>query len=292
MDNLKKEEYKYFAQNKNYLYDGLRSAARASLRFVNRKISFKYRNEKLRENHELHDLQNKILQNVDAILPNSIMEKELLLRDFPCTRSKYSYIIFNCIDIEIFNSVGISKRWGVTRGLNQFVLCVGRLEPRKNQLRLVQVMRKTNIPIVMVGRRMNMQYYKGIKDAMKATDVLIEETDQQQLKQIYAAARVHVLPSIYDTPGLASLEAGAMGCNIVTSDIGSQREYFGDMVDYCNPYDHASIYRAIEKACQREWPNECLQKHIRENYTWQVAAKQTLKAYTRVVKSHDKRLLS
>jgi glycosyltransferase involved in cell wall biosynthesis len=102
----------------------------------------------------------------------------------------------------------------VSHGLNEFALCVGRIEPRKNQLRLVQALRSSKIPVVMVGRRMNAKFFEAVKQAMKSSDVIIEETNQEQLKRIYAAARVHVLPSIYETPGLASLEAVQWGVTL------------------------------------------------------------------------------
>jgi glycosyltransferase involved in cell wall biosynthesis len=278
MDKLKEEEYQ-FVKHKSTFKDLIRSAARASLRFVNKDLNFKYRNEKLRGNNGVYDLQKKILQNVDVLLPNSIAERELIHRDFPFTQNKPSYIVSNCIDFDLFNNINITRDWGIKRNLDVFILCVGRIEPRKNQLRLVQAMRESEIPVVMIGRQMSPEYYRLVKQSMKLSDVLIEEVGQKQLKQIYAAARVHVLPSIYETPGLASLEAGVMGCNIVTSEIGSQREYFGDMVEYCNPYDLVSINNAVRKALHRKWPNEIMQRHIQDHYRWEVAAKQTLEAY-------------
>ncbi|MBK7308934.1 MAG: glycosyltransferase [Chitinophagaceae bacterium] len=43
---------------------------------------------------------------------------------------------------------------------------------------------------------------------------------QTALANYYARARVHVLPSWFETCGLSSLEAAAMGCNIVITARG------------------------------------------------------------------------
>jgi len=145
-------------------------------------------------------------------------------------------------------------------------------------------MRELGIPVVLVGRHgRNDKYVVAVREAMKPSDVLIGEIGHVELRSICAAARVHALPSFYDTAGLASLEAAAMGCNIVTSDIGSQREYFSDMAEYCDPYDEATIALAVEKALRRPWPNQSLQEYVIRNFTWEVAARQTLDAYKQML---------
>ena len=43
------------------------------------------------------------------------------------------------------------------------------------------------------------------------------------------------LPSWFETPGLAALEAALAGCSVVITPFGSTREYFGDLVEYARP---------------------------------------------------------
>lgn len=45
----------------------------------------------------------------------------------------------------------------------------------------------------------------------------IESVENSKLYQLYKVCKVSVLPSWFETPGLVSLEAAAMGCNIVVS---------------------------------------------------------------------------
>ena len=94
----------------------------------------------------------------------------------------------------------------------------------------------------------------------------------------YRKAKVHVLPSWHETCGLSSLEAAAMGCNIVITEKGFTREYFGDDAFYCEPGDPESIFNAVENAAQSECHTE-LQQKILHHYTWQQAAASTLIAY-------------
>jgi len=101
---------------------------------------------------------------------------------------------------------------------------------------------------------------------------------QRELAGYYRKAKVHILPSWFETTGLSSIEAAAMGCNIVITDKGDTREYFGDDAFYCDPANPASILETVEKA-SAAGINENLQKKILEKYTWQQAALQTSKAY-------------
>ncbi len=66
------------------------------------------------------------------------------------------------------------------------------------------------------------------------------------LASAYAAARVFALPSWFETPGLAALEAALAGCAVVITPYGSTREYFGDLVEYARPHRPARFGRGGE----------------------------------------------
>jgi glycosyltransferase involved in cell wall biosynthesis len=102
------------------------------------------------------------------------------------------------------------------------------------------------------------------------------------LTRYYREAKVHVLPSWFETCGLSSLEAGAMGCNVVVADKGFTREYFGENAFYCDPGNVESIYNAVHEAATSP-SQEALQASVLKNYTWQQAARQTLEAYQSVL---------
>ena len=231
-------------------------------------------------------LQREVLKGSDMLLPNSTTELNLLKNDFPSISSKPAKVVYNCLDGQIYGDVvPLNREWEQKKRIGDFLLIVGRIEQRKNQESLLNAMCSTDIPVVMIGDVSSRSYYYfTIKPNMKKKDRLLPARDNAELKPIYRSARVHALSSFYDTPGLASLEAGACGCNLVMSDIGSQREYFGDMVEYCNPYSVESIRKAVERAWKKPWPNLELASFIRKRYTWEVAAKQTYEAYAQLLK--------
>ena len=104
----------------------------------------------------------------------------------------------------------------------------------------------------------------------------------EDLAGIYALASVHVLPSWRETPGLVSLEAAAAGCRVVSTSIGSAREYLGNDACYCDPKDRDSIRRAVLDALNSP-PSSQLRIRVLEQYTWEAAARTTLEVYRQVL---------
>jgi glycosyltransferase involved in cell wall biosynthesis len=126
------------------------------------------------------------------------------------------------------------------------------------------------------------KYYQKCQDIAAPNIVFTGRLSQQEIAEIYKKAKVHVLPSWFETCGLSTLEAAAMGCNVVITDRGYTREYFGDDAFYCEPSDPASILKAVQEASQQETKKN-LQKKIFNSYTWQRAAEITAEAYKKLI---------
>jgi glycosyltransferase involved in cell wall biosynthesis len=140
------------------------------------------------------------------------------------------------------------------------------------------------IKLVIIGKPniSQMKYYLKCKSIAGPNIIFLDYIKHEELPSAYAAAKVHILPSWYETPGLTNLEAGIAGCNIVSTDRGSTKEYFKDMVEYCDPTSAGSIKNAVIKAFNKPKDTK-LKQHILSNYTWDRVAKETLKGYQRVL---------
>jgi glycosyltransferase involved in cell wall biosynthesis len=95
-------------------------------------------------------------------------------------------------------------------------------------------------------------------------------------------AKVNVLTSCIETPGLVSLEAAYARCNIVVSDKGSVRDYFRDFAFYCDPENIDEIKSQVIKALNTDF-DENFRGLIKSEYSWEKTAQQTLDAYKRVL---------
>jgi len=103
-----------------------------------------------------------------------------------------------------------------------------------------------------------------------------------ELIKAYQMANVHALPSWFETPGLSSLEAAACGSNIVSTTVGTAREYFGDKVQYCQPGDIADLRNAVQRAVSMP-RNKDLSNTIWDKFTWTQSAKQTISGYLDII---------
>lgn len=214
-----------------------------------------------------------LLDTVAVILPNSAAELRQIEERFGAGRP--AVIVPNAADTSTFTPPPEgtpSKRTGV--------LCVGRIEPRKNQLALLQALRDTDIPLTLVGQpgRFNRRYARRCRQAAGQNVRFLEQRSAAELCELYRRARVHACVSWYETPGLASLEAARCGCNLVVTPGGSTHEYFGNQAHYCKPDDRRSIRAAVEAALAAE-PNPDLARRIARKFTWNAAAKNTLRGY-------------
>ena len=215
-------------------------------------------------------LQRYVLSVASCLLPNSAAELELLRREFgplPCPM----VVVPNGVTPE-FGETAEHDRSGVA--------CVGRIEPRKNQLRLVRALQDTDYDMTLVGAPApnHHGYLTRVLRGGGARVKWLKHMTHTEIRQVLSRTKVHALPSWFETPGLASLEAAAAGCAIVVSDRGSTREYFGDDAHYCDPADGISIRDAVKCAYDSSaMPG--LRQRVLSAFTWDAAAERTLRAY-------------
>ncbi|HVD98467.1 MAG TPA: glycosyltransferase [Cytophagaceae bacterium] len=217
----------------------------------------------------------RIAREARMLLPNSDSEYYRLKKEIGF---EVPYLkIPNAIDHEIFQ-----ENVAEEIQFKDHVLCVGRIEGRKNQLMLIRALAGMEINLSIIGKPSpnHIAYYEECKRVASGYNNIhfIEQIDHSKLPGIYKASKVHVLASWFETTGLSSLEAAAMGCNIVVTKKGDTEEYFGEKAYYCEPDDVDSIRTAIVQAyTNTRMPG--LRDFIFNHYTWSQAAQQTLKAY-------------
>lgn len=218
----------------------------------------------------------RILQHAACLLPNSENEYRRLSTTYSI-QNKYA-VIPNGIDPAIFYPRQEIQRDSTT------VICAARIEGIKNQLNLIRALNNTRYTLYLIGDPApnHKDYYQRCKNEAASNVVFIPNLPQDELTAWYGKAAVHVLPSWFETTGLSSLEAAAMGCSIVITDRGDAKEYFGDNALYCDPCSPASIRAAVEKAASVE-PTPLLRQRINSTFTWQQAAFATIEAYRAIV---------
>lgn len=219
-----------------------------------------------------------VLGGAALLLTNSEQEFETLREKFPG------------LPPHVNIPVGIEEEtWIPDQGIQRdpdLVLCAARIEGLKNQLALIKSLNHTRYTLVLAGEPAPNQpgYYKACRKAAASNVHFAGRLSPSRLKQLYQQASVHVLPSWYESCGLSSLEAAAMGCNTVITRNGFAAAYFGEDAYYCEPGSQVSIFNAINEAANAE-PRKGLAEKIRFTYTWRQAALQTKRAYQQVLET-------
>lgn len=222
----------------------------------------------------------RILETAAVLLPNSRAERDAIAQRFGVERP--AVVVPNAADVELFGEKP-GERAPARRG----VLCVGRIEPRKNQLALIEALRGLEAPLTVVGQpgRYSRAYGRRCRAAAGPHVTFLSQQPPERLRALYRSAQVHACVSWYETPGLASLEAALCGCACVVTPGGSTREYFADEVLYCRPDDVGSIRRAVSEALEAPAPAG-LARRVRDEFNWQRAAEETLSAYRLALAAH------
>jgi glycosyltransferase involved in cell wall biosynthesis len=218
----------------------------------------------------------KILSNARLLLPNSSSEYNRLKLDYG-VNTKY-HVVPNGIDKELFSVIP-----KVTRLDNQ-VVSVGQIYGLKNQYRLIQACKKLNVKLVIIGKSPpnHISYYKECRQIADSSIQFHGFLPQHQLLNYYASSKVHALPSWFETTGLSSLEAGAMGCNLVVGSGGDTIDYYNNHASFCRSDDIKSIEDALQTELNKKTTFD-FREYILENYTWEKAAKETLIAYKKAL---------
>jgi glycosyltransferase involved in cell wall biosynthesis len=217
-----------------------------------------------------------ILRKTAMVLPNSEKENEQLKNRY-CIAKPYK-VVPNGIDATMFQpDDSVQKN-------DKLVLCAARIEGLKNQYNLIKALNHTEYRLLIIGDAAPNQknYFKACRKIAAPNIEFTGHISRENLKVLYKQAKVHILPSWFETCGLSSLEAAAMGCQIVITDKGYTREYFGDDAFYCEPGNPESIYQAVKKAAAGPPPKR-LQERILNTFTWDIAAVETLRAYHKIL---------
>jgi len=197
----------------------------------------------------------------------------------------------------------IELRAGEARVLNStpvaagtFMLFVSTLEPRKNLPTLLQALRicldrrpDTNYQLVIVGRRgwRDEAIFQTARDLKLADHVLFTGgVGQYDLRWLYNACRLYINPSLYEGFGLPLLEAMACGAPCLAAATSSLPEIGGDAAIYVPPLEAEQWADQIMAL----WDDEDRRAELgrrgvarAQRFSWNRAARETLKVYRRAV---------
>ena len=215
-------------------------------------------------------VQKEIVANSDVLLPNSWREAKELQRLDACDRI---VVVPNGINAEVFDpGIPYTRPSWIPSG--KYVISVGRIEPPKGQLKLAKALNSQLVNCILVGDVKDCGY---AETCVQEGALLVGRRSHVELAQAYKHAEAFALPSYRETPGLAALEAAAMGCPVVITQHGSTRDYFAERALFVDPFDESTLARALTKVLDG-W-RAGGEESIADLFNWRAAAKATMHGY-------------
>ncbi|MEM5295086.1 glycosyltransferase [Burkholderia sp. JPY481] len=192
-----------------------------------------------------------ILELADRVIVNSHMEGDALSDVFGIAREKF-HCVYNAAEADFL----VPADTNVFREAHDidgpFVLNVANLEPRKNQLEFIRVLReeRPDLQFVIAGAARDKQYARACIEAggdqLKIVGTLPYASEM--LRSAMAGCEFFAMPSLLETPSIAAIEAAALGAKVLLTQVGSTTEYFGDSVTWVDPKSRDSLRAGIAAA--------------------------------------------
>ncbi len=218
---------------------------------------------------------NHVKREADRIIvPSEATKKELL--EFGVSAEKIRVIYEAPEDIYYKRSEEeVQKVMAKYKIRGSYLLAVG-VGQRKNTERLIKAYELatagSSLKLVIVGKPLNkIPEGRGIN--------FLGFIPTQDLPALYSGAEALLYPSLYEGFGLPILEAFAVGCPVVTSNLSSMTEIAGDAAVLVDPYEIESISEGIKKVLKGKIGFSKKGLTIANKYSWQKTALETLKVY-------------
>ncbi len=180
----------------------------------------------------------------------------------------------------------VKKRYALER---PYVLSVGRLEPRKNLVRLIRAFRQARekldpgLELILVGKK-DFRFEEIEEEIQRSPDGvrLLGPVPDDDLPALYNLARVFAFPSLVEGFGMPVLESMACGTPVVASRRGALPEVGGDAVAWVEPEDEEAIAVAVADLLtdtDRAARLRAAGLEKAQEFSWENAARQTLTVY-------------
>ena len=255
---------------------------------INNLLAFLF-NKPILLSNKFRNSVEKFIELSDVVLPNSTEEANLLL-DFVYKKQKPENIydkiriVHNAVDIKDYKIAPEEEFFEKYKIPRNYVLQVSRVQYIKNQLNLLKSLEfDKDVPIVFVGKIIEPHYYKALKRIAKRRGnvYFIQEIPHSDVYSFYYYAKVHVLLSFRESPGLVSLEALSQCCPVVVADnrFVPYNTYFSNCGCSVDPLNLNDIRHSVLNADKKLSLN-----FNKEIFTWEYAAMQTYNAYVEISK--------
>lgn len=236
--------------------------------------------------HYLNWSTKRAVRRASEIIVPSEATADDLVKLFKCKREKihvipHGYQKPNKVDDKIFRKSPVFKYFGIDPSM-KYLLFVGRLETKKNLVRMVEAFAKflkknPDYRLILAGKRGH-----GFKEILKKVNelellhkvIMPGYITEDEKAALYQHCQAFIFTSLYEGFGLPILESFSYGKPVLSSNVSSMPEVGGNIANYVDPYDVDSIADGLEKVIKMDGAKGLARV---EDFTWKQAVTKTLK---------------
>ena len=186
------------------------------------------------QNYNIGTIKSQLLI-ADRIVVNSEKERNLLSDIFEINKAKFR-VVHNGFEPDLleYRNNQFKKSPKIPLNWKEYILCLANIEKRKNQKILIEACKLSKKKLVLVGHIREKDYFNSLElDNKNFVHYYGSvENHSSEFFSLILNAKCFVLPSTLETPGLAALEAAALGIPIIITSEGCTEEYFGGIDTY------------------------------------------------------------
>ena len=190
----------------------------------------------------------------DVVVAISEQTKRDLMEFLQLPEDKIKVIYQSC-DSLFWNPVTESDKKYVREEYHlpeKYIICVGSIEERKNQIAVVKAMAELpeDVHLVIVGKNHG-SYHASLMSAVKSLHLndrvhIVNKADFEDFPALYACAQASAYMSLFEGFGIPIIESFCCDTPVVTSNISSMPEAGGDAALYADPKNPSEIARQLK----------------------------------------------
>lgn len=224
-------------------------------------------------------------KRADLLLTVSEYSKDRIIHYYKIPSDKLS-ITPNAVSEDFFNINSVNaKSFVKNQGIDNYILYVSRIEPRKNQIAVLKAYIELNLftkgyDLVFIGRKTLPvpdfdKYIEQLPTHIRAKIHIYNQVPYPNLKLWYKAASLFIYPALAEGFGIPPIEAGAAGIPCICSNRTAMRDFSFFGHNLIDPDDEKQMKNSILENLKMT-NSESLKKisnQIHSKYNWETIAK-------------------
>ncbi|MDN3504657.1 MAG: glycosyltransferase [Rhabdochlamydiaceae bacterium] len=220
-------------------------------------------------------LNRDVIEGAQSIIANTAKEKETILKDYPNKRVEVIHWAagqkFDTPEEAFTSQYHLLKK--------EYIIQVGRFEPRKNQIASILSTKKSKVPLVLISSHIFKQHLPYVKCCLELarqarnSPVIIFSQDLEnedhpnlkvhkikaplskgQLLNAYKNSALHIHPAFYELPGFTTLESAKLGIPTIASNWSTLKSYLLEnkvelsdkRIKYVDPTDIETMSKLVD----------------------------------------------